>query len=79
MWSAKTGFSGPIRFPEDQVRSMGFPYGTLRVDNKLKLVQRVFQGHIVSGIIEFKPVSEGASGLFFNLPIFPNLMCLERD
>ena len=46
--------------PFDQVRSMGFPYGTLRVDNKLKLVQRVFQGHVVSRIIEFKPL--GAAG-----------------
>ena len=39
---------------------MGFPYGTLRVDEKLKSVQRVFQGYVVSRIIEFKPV--GVSG-----------------
>ena len=36
----------PIRFG-----SMGFPYGTLRVDEKLKSVQRVFQGYVVCRII----------------------------
>jgi hypothetical protein len=43
-------FSGQNGNP-DQIRSMGFPYGTLRVDEKLKSVQRVFQGYVVSRII----------------------------
>ena len=46
--------------PFDPVRAAGFPYGMHRVDEKLSLVQRAFQGHIVSHLYEFKP--PGAKG-----------------
>ena len=63
----------------DQIRPMGFPYGTLRVDEKLKSVQRVFQGYVVSRIIEFKPV--GVSGTLMRSMSCPLLRpegCPER-
>jgi len=41
----------------DEVKSLGYPYGLHNIDEKKSIVQRAFQGHIVSALNEFKPIS----------------------
>jgi hypothetical protein len=40
----------------DEVKSLGYPYGLHKIDEKKSVVQRGFQGHIVSALNEFKPI-----------------------
>jgi len=42
--------------PFDNVRCMGFPYGMHTVEDSKSCVQRAFQGHIVSNLLQFKPL-----------------------
>ncbi len=41
----------------EEVRSVGYPYGVHNIDDKISLLQRGFQGHIVSLPSEFKPLN----------------------
>jgi hypothetical protein len=40
----------------ETVRSVGYAYGIHRLDGRQSCVVRGFQGHIVSGLLEFKPI-----------------------
>lgn len=42
--------------PFDNVRCLGFAYGMHTVEDSKSCVQRAFQGHIVSNLLQFKPL-----------------------